>query len=171
MSMRSLESNTLLVLVIVVTLAFAWILWPFFGAVLWAAVLAIVLAPLHRRLLGSISTRIVVVMQRVDQNDLVGYLQEQDNFEVLNLPAIATKTDSYHLGGGRTYTRQARELLHPAHEPAEALIELKREMGPIAFSAQYQQSPIPPGGRIIKRKWLKTHDQIVPQRGDRIVVS
>jgi hypothetical protein len=32
------------------------------------------------------------------------------------------------------------------------LAELKREMGPIAFSAQYQQSPIPPGGAIIKRK-------------------
>jgi hypothetical protein len=34
------------------------------------------------------------------------------------------------------------------------LIELKREMGPIAFSAQYQQTPIPPGSTIIKRKWL-----------------
>ena len=36
------------------------------------------------------ATRIVVVMQRVHQNDLVGYLQEQGGFEVLNLPAIAT---------------------------------------------------------------------------------
>jgi hypothetical protein len=40
--MRSLEDNTLLLLVIAASLAFAWILWPFFGAVLWAAVLAIV---------------------------------------------------------------------------------------------------------------------------------
>ena len=30
-------------------------------------------------------TRIVVVMQRVHQNDLVGYLQEHGGFEVLNL--------------------------------------------------------------------------------------
>jgi predicted PurR-regulated permease PerM len=50
---RSLEDNTLLVLVIGVSLAFAWILWPFFGAVLLAAMLAIVFAPLHRRLLKS----------------------------------------------------------------------------------------------------------------------
>jgi predicted PurR-regulated permease PerM len=49
-SVRSLEDNTLLLLVILVSLAFAWILWPFFGAVLWAAVLAIVFAPLHVRL-------------------------------------------------------------------------------------------------------------------------
>ena len=28
-------------------------------------------------------------------------------------------------------------------------------MGPIAFSAQYQQAPIPPGGLIIKREWIR----------------
>jgi len=44
-------------------------------------------------------------------------------------------------------------------------------MGPIAFSAQYQQSPIPPGGRIIKRKWLATYDDIRSQSGDRIIMS
>ena len=51
------------------------------------------------------------------------------------------------------------------------LLELKREMGPIAFSAQYQQTPIPPGGTIIKRKWLTTYDQIDSQPRDRIVMS
>jgi predicted phage terminase large subunit-like protein len=51
------------------------------------------------------------------------------------------------------------------------LAELKREMGPIAFSAQYQQSPIPPGGTIIKRKWLAPYDQIDRQPGDRIILS
>jgi predicted PurR-regulated permease PerM len=56
-SVRRLEDNTLLLLVILVSLAFAWILWPFFGAVLWAAVLAIVFAPLHLRLLKVIPER------------------------------------------------------------------------------------------------------------------
>jgi predicted phage terminase large subunit-like protein len=116
--------------------------------------------------------RIVVVMQRVHQNDLVGYLQEQGGFEVLNLPAVAQRTEDYMLGDGRIYTRQKGELLHPEHEPAEVLIDLKKGMGPIAFSAQYQQSPIPPGGTIIKQKWLtKTYDSIQPQSGDRIVLS
>src|ERR1700726_4525836 len=111
------------------------------------------------------TTRIVVVMQRVHQNDLVGYLQEQGGFDVLNLPAIAQRPQTYDLGGGRTYTRQCGELLHPEHEPAHVLIELKREMGPIAFSAQYQQAPIPPGGTII------TYEEIASQPGDRIVMS
>ena len=117
------------------------------------------------------TTRIVVVMQRVHENDLAGYLQEQGGFEVLNLPAIAQRTETYELGQGRTHTRQKGELLHPDHEPAHVLIELKREMGPIAFSAQYQQSPIPPGGTIIKRKWLTTYDTINYQTGDKIIMS
>jgi len=117
------------------------------------------------------AARIVLVMQRVHQDDLAGYLQEQGGFEVLNLPAIAQREQTFDLGDGRTYTRQKGELLHPEHEPAHVLAELKREMGPIAFSAQYQQSPIPPGGTIIKRKWLVPYDEIRPQASDRIILS
>src|SRR5262249_42574595 len=89
-----------------------------------------------------------------------------------NLPAIAQRTETFELGGGRLYMRQKGELLHPEHEPADVLLELKRTMGAIAFSAQYQQSPIPPGGKIIKRKWLtKTYDDLQYQRGDTIIMS
>ena len=35
------------------SLIFAWILWPFFGAILWAIVLGILFAPLYRRTLSS----------------------------------------------------------------------------------------------------------------------
>jgi predicted phage terminase large subunit-like protein len=115
--------------------------------------------------------RIVLVMQRVHQDDLAGYLQEQGGFEVLNLPAIAQRNETYFLGDGRTYDRQKGELLHPEHEPVKVLAELKREMGPIAFSAQYQQSPIPPGGTIIKRKWLTPYDKADRQPNDRIILS
>jgi predicted phage terminase large subunit-like protein len=117
------------------------------------------------------AARIVLVMQRVHQDDLAGYLQEQGGFEVLNLPAIAQRNETYFLGDGRTYDRQKGELLHPEHEPAHVLAELKREMGPIAFSAQYQQSPIPPGGAIIKRKWLTPYDDIRPHSDDDIIMS
>jgi len=48
------------------------------------------------------AARIVLVMQRVHQDDLAGYLQEQGGFEVLNLPAIAQRNETYFLGDGRT---------------------------------------------------------------------
>jgi len=117
------------------------------------------------------AARIVLVMQRVHQNDLAGYLQEQGGFELLNLPAIAQRDEIFFLGEGRTYSRQKGELLHPEQESVHVLAELKREMGPIAFSAQYQQSPIPPGGTIIKRKWLTSYDEVHRQAGDRIILS
>jgi predicted PurR-regulated permease PerM len=56
-SVRVLEDKTFLLLVIVVSIAFAWILWPFFGAVFWATVLAIIFAPLHRRLTAALGQR------------------------------------------------------------------------------------------------------------------
>lgn len=51
--MPALEDKTFLLLIVAVSLAFAWILWPFFGAVLWAVVLAILFTPLYRRFSSS----------------------------------------------------------------------------------------------------------------------
>jgi predicted phage terminase large subunit-like protein len=118
------------------------------------------------------AARIMVVMQRIHANDLVGYLLENESgFEVLNLPSVAQSTITYDLGGGRTHTREQGDLLHPAHEPAEVLRELKKSMGSMLFSAQYRQSPEPPGGKIIKRKMLKYYAAVVRQARDRIVLS
>ena len=47
------------------------------------------------------AARIVLVMQRVHQDDLAGYLQEKGGFEVLNLPAIAQRNETYELGDDR----------------------------------------------------------------------
>ena len=52
-----LERRTFAALVIAVTAAFAWILWPFSGAVLWGTALAIVFAPTYRRLLARMRGR------------------------------------------------------------------------------------------------------------------
>lgn len=87
------------------------------------------------------AARIVLVMQRVHQDDLAGYLQEQGGFEVLNLPAIAQREETYFLGDGRTYDRQKGELLHPEHEPAHALAELKREMGSLLSPVPAESDP------------------------------
>lgn len=43
-----LEDRTFLLLIVVVTLAFGWIVQPMFGAILWALIAAVVFAPLHR---------------------------------------------------------------------------------------------------------------------------
>jgi predicted PurR-regulated permease PerM len=55
--MNATEDKPFLWLVVAVSLAFAWILWPFYGAVLWATVTAIVFTPLYRQLRNSIGQR------------------------------------------------------------------------------------------------------------------
>jgi predicted phage terminase large subunit-like protein len=118
------------------------------------------------------TARTVVVMQRIHVNDLVGHLLEMEaGFEVLNLPAVAQSTTTHDLGNGRTHTREKGDLLHPAHEPAEELQRLKQTMGPMLFSAQYQQAPEPAGGKIIKRKMLRYYSTVEILPTDRIVLS
>ncbi|HEU4698441.1 MAG TPA: AI-2E family transporter [Gemmatimonadales bacterium] len=51
------EARVLAALVVAVTLAFAWILRPYFGVILWGTVLAIVFAPLERRLRRAMPRR------------------------------------------------------------------------------------------------------------------
>src|SRR5882724_4913377 len=97
------------------------------------------------------AARIMVVMQRIHVEDLVGYLLDNDaGFEVLSLPAVAQWTTTHDLGGGRTHVREKGVPLHPTHEPAEVLREIKKNMGAMLFSAQFQQAPEPAGGKIIK---------------------
>lgn len=51
--MRHLEDRSFLFLVVIVTAVFAWIVRPFFGAVLWALVATIIFAPLYRSLVAD----------------------------------------------------------------------------------------------------------------------
>jgi predicted PurR-regulated permease PerM len=53
----SFEDKSFLLLLLLVSVAFFWVLWPFFGAVFWAAVLAIIFAPVYQRLLRTLSRR------------------------------------------------------------------------------------------------------------------
>lgn len=51
------QDKTFVVLVVLITIAFVWILRPFYGAIFWATMLAIVFGPLYRRLLLGNRTR------------------------------------------------------------------------------------------------------------------
>jgi len=52
-----LEDKFFLILIVVVSLAFAFILTSFYGAILWGVVIAIMFAPLYRRLLRKMPER------------------------------------------------------------------------------------------------------------------
>ena len=53
----TLQERTLIWLLVGVSIAFAWVLVPFYSAVLWGAIIAIVFMPLHRMLLERFKGR------------------------------------------------------------------------------------------------------------------
>ncbi|MBK4736540.1 AI-2E family transporter [Noviherbaspirillum pedocola] len=57
MNHPELQQKTFLVLLIAVSLAFFWVLLPFYGAVFWGTVLAILFAPLYRRFAARMPKR------------------------------------------------------------------------------------------------------------------
>lgn len=101
---------------------------------------------------------IILVMQRLHVGDLAGHLLAQRGWDHLNLPAIAAKEERIEIGPGRYHTRKVGDLLHPERESQATLDDIKASMGSAAFSAQYQQSPVPPGGNMIKWEWFNWYD-------------
>lgn len=51
------ESRALVLLLVAVSLAFGWILLPFFGPILWGSIIALLFAPVYRRLLPRLNRR------------------------------------------------------------------------------------------------------------------
>jgi predicted phage terminase large subunit-like protein len=124
------------------------------------------------RLDQKVEGSIIVVMQRLHPDDLVGHLLEQGGWRHLNLPAIAEEEMVITLSATRCHRRSVGDLLHPARESQAALDELKASMGSMEFAAQYQQAPVLIGGNLIKWSWFRFYDQQpVPQPSDKLIVS
>jgi predicted phage terminase large subunit-like protein len=115
---------------------------------------------------------IVIVMQRVHMDDLTGFVTSQsDEWEVLNLPAIAEIDEVIPISDTKVHRRRVGEALSPVREPLSVLEKMKGELGSDAFSAQYQQMPVPPGGAMIKRHWIKRYVELPPRERSLILQS
>jgi predicted phage terminase large subunit-like protein len=101
---------------------------------------------------------IIIVMQRLHQDDLVGHVMAQEDWEVLSFPAIAVEDETHIIEsslGQRRYTRKTGEVLEPRRESKATLDVIRRTTGEYNFASQYQQDPMPEGGAIVKTEWLK----------------
>jgi len=113
---------------------------------------------LQTRLNDKTEGCIIIVMQRLHQDDLVGHVRAQGDWHVVDLPAIAEQEETHEIAsifGTHYFHRKPGDLLDPVREPRTKLDELRQTLGEFNFSAQYQQRPIPVGGAIIKAEWLQ----------------
>jgi predicted phage terminase large subunit-like protein len=86
--------------------------------------------------------------------DLAGYLleNESDDWHILNLPAIATEEDE--IG------RNVGEALWTASYPIDILNKRREQMGEYAFSALYQQSPMPSKAGLFEVEKIQVIDYL-----------
>jgi hypothetical protein len=115
---------------------------------------------------------IIVIMQRLHLDDLVGHVLEQGGWELLKLPAIATEDEAHRIWtpyGTRVHHRRQGQALHPERESLTTLAQLRQGAGEYNFAGQYQQDPVPMGGGMVKGHWFQTYTQdALPNQGQTV---
>src|SRR5579864_492983 len=116
----------------------------------------------------------IIIMQRLHELDLTGHVlaRESSRWKHVSLPAIAENDEKpWHLSDGtHLATRKAGDLLWPERLPQSFLDSQRVGMGSWAFNGQYQQSPAPLDGGIIKRQWVRFYRQL-PEKFEFMVQS
>jgi predicted phage terminase large subunit-like protein len=130
---------------------------------------------LYSRLNDKENGQIIIVMQRLHEDDLAGHVLEQGGWDVLKFPAIAEEDERTMIAtpyGPRSFARKKDEPLHGSRESHAMLEGLRARLGTTAFAAQYQQAPSPPEGLLVKAAWFPryTPDQL-PRDFDAKILS
>ena len=96
---------------------------------------------------------VVLIETRWHDDDLAGWLLREhanENWEVVSLPAIAEKDESF---------RKEGEALWPEKYPVEILERIRDAIGSAAFTSLYQQRPSAAEGGIFKRQWWQFYGE------------
>ena len=130
---------------------------------------------LYSRVNNKRSGAIVIIMQRLHEDDLIGHVLAQEPWEIVRFPAIAEEDEVHRIEtilGMRTFVRRSGEALHPEREPLDTLARIRHTIGEYNFAGQYQQCPAPLGGGLVKEQWFKRYgEKDRPESFDRIVQS
>ncbi len=130
---------------------------------------------LYSRLNDKRSGCIILIMQRLHEDDLVGHVLGMEPWHVIRFPAIAEEDEIHAIQtpyGRRRFERRAGEALHPEREPLEILNHIREAQGEYNFAGQYQQAPSPLGGGLVKAEWFKTYTALdVPEKFEMVFQS
>jgi predicted phage terminase large subunit-like protein len=105
---------------------------------------------------------IIILGQRLHEDDLIGRLKQTGNWEVLSMPAIALNEEFIDLEPGINFRRRIGDPLDPERLGLAELAQIRAEIGTLAFEAEYQQQPVLPGGNLIKLEWFGTYEKLLP---------
>jgi len=129
---------------------------------------------LYSRLNDKHTGAIILIMHRLHEDDLVGHVVGQEDWEIVRLPAIAEEDETFVVDsplGQRCFERRRGEALHPAREPLPMLEHIRKTVGEYNFAGQYQQAPSPLGGGLVKAAWFRRYAAEEVPQFERIVQS
>jgi hypothetical protein len=104
---------------------------------------------------SKVDGAIVIIMQRLHDDDLTGHLLELERlgtgekWEKLIIPAIAEQDDKH---------RKTGESFFEKRFPLKLLTQLKTEQ-PITFSTQYQQNPVDKDSQEFHEEWFRYYNE------------
>ena len=87
---------------------------------------------LYSRLNDKSKGVIIIIMQRLHEDDLVGHVLKQEGWELLSFPAIAEIEEEHVVEtvfGARRFQRRIGAALHPARESIETLENIRQTIG------------------------------------------
>ena len=111
---------------------------------------------LYSRLNNKSTDAIILVMQRLHDEDLTGYLLDKDEWTHVKIPALSTQPETYW--AGCELRRAANRPLDEYREPLPELERIRKRMGNYHFEAQFQQQPTYSGLSIVPMDKFKTYD-------------
>lgn len=100
----------------------------------------------------------IIIMQRLHENDLTGYLLENDpdSYRHICLPAVSSDM----VKPKQLQLNYRDGLLDPTRLSAHILAGFRKTLGLRGYTGQYEQRPSPDEGGIIKRTWF---DVLLPE--------
>jgi predicted phage terminase large subunit-like protein len=113
---------------------------------------------------------IILVMQRLHEEDLSGYLvASSDSWQHLKIPAIA-KQDQIFIINNYKYHYLIGTSLHTTRDNPDYLIKLEQEIGVHNYAAQYLQEPIVSNYTLLTIPDISFYE-VLPERFDYLVQS
>lgn len=110
---------------------------------------------------------IILIQTRWHMDDLAGRLLaaaesgEGEKWKVLSFPAIATRDEEH---------RREGEALHPERYDLSMLERMRKAIGTRDWEALYQQRPVPDGGQVFKKEWMRRWAS-PPSKFDKVIAS
>ena len=122
---------------------------------------------MSNRLNNPAQDAFILIMQRLHQRDLSGYLLEQGGWETVCLPS-RFESDHPHVYIGDTRKREG-QLLWPDRFPKQYIDGQEATLLEYGFAGQHQQRPAPrAGGMFRKDKWEIVERSEVPEGGNTV---